>query len=72
MSNLDPGSTKYSEEDSKSETGATDREQYSAWHQAREDFVNSYGDGTRSSLDPSENSSGYEDAFGKVGGELPD
>ena len=67
---MDP-KTKYTEEDSKQETGATDGEQYNAWHTARDDFVNSFGDGTRQSLDPSNNSCGYEDAFGEVGKDLP-
>lgn len=66
----DPGE-KYSQEDSKQDTGATDSEQYNAWHTARDDFTNSYGDGTCESLDPSTNESGYEEAFGEVGGDLP-
>lgn len=63
--------TKYSEEDSKQETDATDSEQYNAWHTARDDFVSSFGNGTRNSLDPSNNSNGYEKAFGEVGKDLP-
>lgn len=57
----------YTENDSKEDTGATDREQSEAWHTAREDFVKDHGDGTRESLDPEKNPDGYNDAFGKPG-----
>jgi hypothetical protein len=60
---------KYSIEDSQKDTGATDREQSAAWHTARDDFVKTYGDGTRESLDPSKNSSGY---VGESGGKSQD
>lgn len=72
MATQDPNEKGYTRDDSKAETDATDKEQYQAWHDARDAFVNSYGDGQRSSLDPATNESGYEQAFGQVGGGLPD
>jgi hypothetical protein len=58
------GPNDYEKEDSKNDTGASWSEQKAAWHDARADYKETYGD-----LNPSANPSGAEAAFGPVAGQ---